>query len=59
MNFSADAQQKYPQILWITLWIAPCILRKPVLALILSLVLPNFSATHPHNLAIAPSNNKK
>jgi hypothetical protein len=59
LNFFKNAQQKYPQILWITLWIARVILRKPVLPLILSLVLPKFSAMRPPVADIAASDNKK
>lgn len=59
MNFSANTQQKYPQILWITLWIARGILRKPVLPLILSLVLLNFSAACSPVPDIAANDDKK
>jgi hypothetical protein len=59
MNFSGIVQQKYPQILWITLWIAQGVLRKPVLPLILSLVLLNFSAARAPIAEIAASDDKK
>lgn len=52
-------QQKYPQILWITLWMAGGILRKPVLAPILSLGPPKYSAMQSQIGNIVTGDDKK